>query len=194
MLPDVGIWCNRYSIQLTATGAYTFLSYSWRRRRRRKKRKPGVSKHGYFSVVYVCLPVRPVYSKNILYSALHSRLSPVFCIFWNFAPISMYRENKTPVPSLLIIYTDEWTHLSNTRATNALHIRASVCMHNAVTHHNPCTHVQVCLCLKLCTSFNEKSDDLVMAHLCCHVKRGPLYIKQFRWCIQYMGRLYTCYQ
>ena len=36
------------------------------------------------------------YSKTVLYSALRSLLSPVFCVFWNFTPIPMYRENKTP--------------------------------------------------------------------------------------------------
>ena len=78
---------------------------------------------------------------------------------------------------------------SNARGTNALYIRASVCMHNAFTHHKSYTHILVCLCLNLCTSTNEKRDDLGMALLCCHMKRGPLYMKQLRRCIQYMGRL-----
>ena len=51
---------------------------------------------GYFSAGYVRLPLRSVYSKTVLYSAVRSLLSPVFCVFSNFAPIPMYRENETP--------------------------------------------------------------------------------------------------
>ena len=47
----------------------------------KRKQKPGVSKHGYFSAGYVHLPLRSVYSKTVLYSALRSLLSPVFCVF-----------------------------------------------------------------------------------------------------------------
>ena len=45
---------------------------------------------------YVRLPLRSVSSKTVLYSAVRSLLSPVFCVFSNFAPIPMYRENETP--------------------------------------------------------------------------------------------------
>ena len=61
-----------------------------------RKWKSGFSKRGYFSVGYVRLPLRSVYSKTVLYLAVRSLLSPVFCVFSNFASIPMYRENETP--------------------------------------------------------------------------------------------------
>ena len=47
-------------------------------------------------------------------------------------------------------------------------------------HHKPCTHILVCPCLTVCTSINEKRDDLSMALLYCYVKRGHLYIKTIK--------------
>ena len=66
------------------------------RKRRKRKRNPGLSKFSYLPAGYVRLPLRSVYSENVLYSALCSLLSPVFCVVWNFASIPMYRENETP--------------------------------------------------------------------------------------------------
>ena len=79
-------------------------------------------------------------------------------------------------------FSDEWivSAHSNTQATNALYITVSVCMHNSCIHHEPCTHILVCSCLKLCTSTSEKRNDLSMALLYCHVKRGHLYIKTIK--------------
>ena len=76
----------------------SFLSYNWQRRR---KRKPGILKFGYFSAGYLHLPLRSVYSKTVLYSGLRSLLSPVFCVFWNFDLIPMYRETEYSMQSLL---------------------------------------------------------------------------------------------
>ena len=71
------------------------MRHSWRKRRRKRKQKPGVSKFSYLPAGYVRLLAFRIYSKTILYSALRSLLSPVFCVVWNFASIPMYRENET---------------------------------------------------------------------------------------------------
>ena len=66
------------------------------KKKKKKKMKTGIFEARYFSAGYVRLPLRSVSSKTVLYSAVRSLLSAVFCVFSNFAPIPMYRENETP--------------------------------------------------------------------------------------------------
>ena len=62
--------------------------------KKKKKTKTGIFEARLF--LSGILPLRSVSSKTVLYSAVHSLLSAVFCVFSNFAPIPMYRENETP--------------------------------------------------------------------------------------------------
>ena len=74
------------------------------------KRKPGVSKCDCFSAGQVRLPLRSVYSKTVLYSALRSPLSSVFRVLCNFAPILMYRGKRN---TLCHPYIESATALSD---------------------------------------------------------------------------------
>ena len=55
---------------------------------------------------YVRLRLRSVYSKTVLYSAVRSLLSLVFCVFSNFAPIPMYRETFYDYTTLSVMLSD----------------------------------------------------------------------------------------
>ena len=67
-----------------------------KKKKKKKKMKTGSFEARLFLSGICSLAFRSVYSKTVLYSALLSLLSAVFCVFWNFAPIPMHRENKAP--------------------------------------------------------------------------------------------------
>ena len=67
-----------------------------KKKKKKKKTKTGSFEARLFLSRIFRLPLRSVYSKTVQYLAVRSLLSPVICVFSNFAPIPMYREYETP--------------------------------------------------------------------------------------------------
>ena len=68
----------------------------------KKRTKIRIFKTRLFASRACLLVSRSEYRKTILYLALHSLLSCIFCTFLNFASIPLYRETKQPLSSLYI--------------------------------------------------------------------------------------------